>query len=49
MPQELHDLATHLQLSKVAVEVDPVQTLQIELHMTVEHIVDRHLVDPHQT
>ena len=49
MPQELHHLPTHLQLGEIAVQVDPVQTLQIEAHVPVEHIVDRDRVDPNQT
>ena len=31
VPQELHHLPAHLQLGEVAVQVDPVQTVQIEL------------------
>ena len=49
VPQELHHLPTHLQLAEIAVEVDPVQALQIEAHVPVEHLVDRNRVDPNQT
>ena len=49
MPQELHHLPAHLELGQVAVQVDPVQAVQIELHMPVEHIVDRDRIDPNQT
>jgi hypothetical protein len=49
VPQELHDLPTHLKLTKITMEVDTIQALQIQLHMPIEHIVDRHLVDPSQT
>ena len=49
MPQELHDLTADLQLTEVAVQVEPVQTVQVELHVPVEHIVDRDRVDPNQT
>ena len=49
MPQELHHLPAHLQLGEVAVQVDPVQAVQIEVHVPVEHIVDRDRVDPNQT
>ncbi len=47
--QELHHLPAHLELAQVAVQVDPVQTLQIEAHVPVEHIVDRDRIDPDQT
>ena len=49
VPQELHHLPTHLQLGEIPIQVDPVQTLEIEAHVPVEHIVDRDRVDPHQT
>ena len=37
--QKAHHLTAHLQIRHVAVEIDPIQTLQIEHHMPVEHIV----------
>ena len=37
-----HHLATHLQIRHIAVEIDPIQTLDIQLHMPIEHIVDRY-------
>ena len=49
VPQELHDLPTHLELGEVAVQIDPIQTFQIELHVPVEHIVDRDRIGPNQT
>ena len=49
MPQELHDLSADLHPGQVAVQVEPVQTVQVELHVPVEHIVDRDRVDPNQT
>ena len=47
--QELHDLPADLELPKIAMEIDPVQTLQVQLHMPLEHVVDRHRVNPCQT
>ena len=49
VPQKLHHLPAHLQFGEIAVQIDPIQTLQIEAHVPVEHIVDRDRVDPHQT
>ena len=49
LPQELHHLPAHLQLGQVAVQVDPVQAVQVEFHVPVEHIVDRDRIDPDQT
>ena len=46
MPQELHDLSADLELTEVAVQVDPIQAVQVELHVPVEHIVDRDRIDP---
>ena len=49
MPQKRHHLPAHLQVRHVAVQIDPIQTLHIEPHMPVKHIVDRHRIDPNQT
>ncbi|HET9565787.1 MAG TPA: hypothetical protein VFP27_15085 [Mycobacterium sp.] len=49
MPQELYDLPAHLELTEVAVQVDPVQAVQVECHVPVEHIVDGDRIDPNQT
>ena len=35
-------LATDLQIGHVGVEVDPIQALQIQPYLPVEHVVDRH-------
>ena len=40
--QKAHHLTADLQIRHVAVQIDPIQTLQIEQHMPVEHIVHRH-------
>ena len=40
--QEAHHLATDLQVGHVGVEVDPIQALQIQPYLPVEHVVDRH-------
>jgi hypothetical protein len=49
VPQELHDLSADLELTEVAVQVDAIQAVQVELHVPVEHIVDRDRIDPNQT
>jgi hypothetical protein len=49
VPQELDDLPTHLELTEVAVQVEPVQTFQVEFHVAVEHLVDRDRIDSNQT
>ena len=38
--QEAHNLATDLQIRHVRVQVQPIDTLDLERHMTLEHIVD---------
>jgi hypothetical protein len=38
--QEMHDLPTDLQVRDVAVEVDPVQALQIKHDVPVQHVTD---------
>ena len=40
--QKAHHLTAHLQIRHVAIQIDPIQTLQIEHHMPVKHIVHRH-------
>jgi len=40
--QEADNLPTHLQVRDVGVEVDPIQALQVQRHLPIEHIVDRH-------
>ena len=47
--QELHDLTAHLELAEIAVQVDPIQTVQVEFHVPVEHLGDRDRIDPNQT
>ena len=49
VPQELHHLATDLELGQVAVQIDPVQAVQVECYMPVEHIIDGDRIDPNQT
>ena len=49
LPQELHHLPADLELTEVAVQVDPIQAVQVEFHVPVEHIVDRDRIDPNQT
>jgi AAA domain len=43
--QETHHLAAHLQVRHIDVEIDPIQTLQIQRHMPIEDVVYRHRVD----
>src|SRR2546421_4102859 len=40
--QEQHHLPRNLQVRHVPVEVHPVRALQIQRHLTIEHVVDRH-------
>jgi hypothetical protein len=40
--QERHDLPADLQVRHIGVQVDPVQTLQIQRDLPVQDIVDRH-------
>jgi hypothetical protein len=40
--QEADDLPADLQIGHVGVEVDPIQTLQIERHMPIENLVHGH-------
>jgi hypothetical protein len=40
--QERHDLRAGLQVGSVGVEVDAVQTLDIQRHVPIQDIVDRH-------
>jgi hypothetical protein len=40
--QERRHLPADLQIGDVAVEIDPVQTLNVETHMPIEQIVYRH-------
>jgi len=40
--QKRDHLPTHLQVRHIAVEINPIQTLNIEPHMPIEHIVDRY-------
>ncbi len=42
--QELDHLPAHLQLAQVAMQVEPVQALQVQRNVTVQHVVhrDRH-------
>jgi hypothetical protein len=40
--QEADDLPSDLQARHIRVEVDPIQALQIQHHLPVENIVDRH-------
>ena len=39
--QELDDLPADLQLAQVAMQVEPVQAVQVEGDVPVEHLVDR--------
>src|SRR5205814_6625311 len=40
--QEQHHLPRNLQVRHVPVEVHPIWALQIQRHLTIEHVVDRH-------
>ena len=40
--QKRHHLPTHLQIWHVTVEIDSIQTFDIQAHVPIEHIVDRH-------
>jgi hypothetical protein len=44
VPEELDHLPADLQLGQVAVQVEPVQALQVQRDMTVQHVIyrDRH-------
>jgi hypothetical protein len=39
--QKRHHLPAHLQIRHITVQIDPIQALQIQAHMPVEHIVHR--------
>jgi hypothetical protein len=39
VPHEPHDLAAHLEVGYVGVEVEPVEALQVEGDVTVEDVV----------
>ena len=39
---ERHHLPGHLQVRHIAVQVDPIQALHIQVHMPVKHIIYRH-------
>ena len=39
--QELDDLPADLQLRQVAMQVEPVQALQVQRDMTLQHVIDR--------
>lgn len=41
MLEELDHLAAHLQLRQVAMQVKPVQALQVQRNMIIQHVVDR--------
>jgi hypothetical protein len=41
MVKELDHLPAHLQLSQITMQIEPVQALQIEGHMPVQHVVHR--------
>jgi hypothetical protein len=47
--QELHDLTTDLQVRDIPVQVDPIQALQIQRHMTIKEIPRRHRPSRHHT
>ena len=40
VPEEPHDLTADLQPRHVRVQVQPIDTLDLERHMTLEHVVD---------
>jgi hypothetical protein len=40
--QELHHLTTDLQIRHIAVEINPIQTLDVQAHMPVQNICCRH-------
>ena len=45
--EEPHDLAGHLQPRHVRVQQQPIDTVDLERHMTLEHVVDiRHARHP---
>jgi hypothetical protein len=45
--QELDDLPADLQLAQVAMQAEPVQAVQVEGDVPVEHLVDRdHMLMP---
>jgi hypothetical protein len=41
MAEKLDHLPAHLQLAEITVQVKPVQALQVQLHLPVQHIVHR--------
>jgi hypothetical protein len=47
--QELHDLTTYLQVRDIPVQVETVQALQIQRHMTIKNIPRRHRPSRHHT
>jgi hypothetical protein len=47
--QELHDLPTDLQVRHIPIEVNPIQALQIQRHMTIKNIPRRHRASCHHT
>ena len=49
VPQELHHLPPDLQLGEIAVQIDPIQAVDAELHVPIEYVVDRDWIDPNQT
>jgi hypothetical protein len=47
--QELHDLATDLQVRQIPVQIDAIKALQIQRHMTIKDIPRRHRPSRHHT
>jgi hypothetical protein len=39
--QERHHLPTHLQVRHIAVQVDPIQALDVQGHLPIKHTVHR--------
>ena len=46
--QELHDLPTDLQIRHIPVQIDPVQTLQVQPHMPIQNVCCPHRTAGHQ-
>ena len=47
--EEGHHLPAHLQIGDVGVQVEPVDAVQLEADMTLEHVIDvRHARHAHQ-
>ena len=42
-------LTTHLQTGHVPVQVDPIQTLQVQHHMPVQDVIHGHRLDHHHS